>query len=76
MMVTVNDIHRKVSLELGIKESIIEEVNRVQYEFTIAIMKGGIDSISLKRIGKILRKKQRNRGFKEHWRRLHKPVEE
>jgi len=71
-MVTINDIHRKVALQLGIKESVVEEVNRVQYEFAVSTMKDAEHSISLIRIGKLVKKN----GIKKHWRRIHKSVEE
>ena len=72
-MITINDIHRKVAFKLGIKESIVEEVNRCQYEFTISTMKDAEHSISLKRIGKLIRKPN---GIKKYWRRISEPIKE
>lgn len=55
-MIVIEDIHRKIANELGIKESIVEEVNRIQYEVLSEEMKSGKNGISLIHIGKWLRR--------------------
>ncbi len=55
-MIVIEEIHRKISKELGIKESLVEEINRIQYQFLVEEIKKGEKSISLIHIGKWLRR--------------------
>lgn len=59
-MVVIEEVHKKVAKELDIKESIIEECNRAQYEWMILHMKENKSNVKLLGIGKWIKKKKRN----------------
>ncbi len=55
-MVVIEDIHKKIAKELAFKESLIEEINRIQYQFLFDELKKGEKGISLIHIGKWIRR--------------------
>ncbi len=55
-MVVIEEIHKKIAKELEIKESIVEEINRIQFQFLAEEIKKGESNISLIHIGKWIRR--------------------
>ena len=58
-MITSIEIQERVAKELDIKESIVDEVNRVQYEFCVSTMKEGTSGFKIIHIGKWIKKNRK-----------------
>jgi nucleoid DNA-binding protein len=75
-MIEPKDIHKAVAQQLNISEDVVDEINRLQYEFLQAEMIK-FNCIKLQHIGKFLFHPRTNSKlypvFKEKMKEMHKP---